>query len=233
MRSRGTITTWNDDKGFGFITPREGEGRLFLHVSGLVRGLPRPKGAEPVSYEIALDRNQRPRAVNVRYERRAESSPGFAIAVSVSTGFIAFLCGCSGFWGVPMWIPLGYLGMSALTALIYRSDKSCAIRNEQQVPESTLHLLALLGGWPGALIAQWAFRHKNRKRTFQVVSWLIVAMHFSVWAWLLSYGAGWPTEKQSASRHAPPASNAEWILRLGLRVTSDAKPSPRRPRDVQ
>ncbi|SJM91388.1 Cold-shock protein (fragment) [Crenothrix polyspora] len=46
-----------------------------------------------------------------------------------------------------------------------------------RIPEKSLHTLELLGGWPGALLAQRTLRHKNRKPSYQVVFWLIVGLH--------------------------------------------------------
>ena len=60
-----------------------------------------------------------------------------------------------------------YFAVSVLTVLAYRVDKSAAERHRWRVKESTLHILALLGGWPGAFIAQRMFRHKSRKSSFQ------------------------------------------------------------------
>ena len=44
-----------------------------------------------------------------------------------------------------------------------------------------MHITELLGGWPGALIAQQVFRHKTRKASFQTVFWLIVLVHQVFW----------------------------------------------------
>ena len=60
-------------------------------------------------------------------------------------------------------------------------DKRRALRNGWRTPEARLHLLELLGGWPGALIAQQLLRHKTRKLSFQLVFWLIVMLHQVVW----------------------------------------------------
>lgn len=44
-----------------------------------------------------------------------------------------------------------------------------------------LHAVELLGGWPGALLAQQLLRHKTKKTSYQVVFWLIVLMHQIYW----------------------------------------------------
>ena len=49
--------------------------------------------------------------------------------------------------------------------------------------EQTLHLLEILGGWPGAWIAQKLFHHKSRKTSFQVEFWLCVVANVVALAW--------------------------------------------------
>lgn len=44
-----------------------------------------------------------------------------------------------------------------------------------------LHALELLGGWPGALLAQQLLRHKTKKTSYQVVFWLTILMHQVYW----------------------------------------------------
>jgi uncharacterized membrane protein YsdA (DUF1294 family) len=79
---------------------------------------------------------------------------------------------------VPFFI---YLVMSLVTFLAYARDKTKAINNEWRTKESTLHLLELLGGWPGALITQKMIRHKNKKLSFQVAFWMIASIHLAFW----------------------------------------------------
>ncbi len=80
------------------------------------------------------------------------------------------------------WVGWIYLAGSAAAFAAYGWDKRRARRGSRRVPESTLHLLALLGGWPGALAARRFFRHKTRKRAFLAISWLIIAVHAGFWA---------------------------------------------------
>ncbi len=67
--------------------------------------------------------------------------------------------------------------MSVATYAVYALDKSAARRKRRRVPERTLHLLALLGGWPGALLAQQRLRHKSGKPAFLRVFWLTVLLN--------------------------------------------------------
>jgi uncharacterized membrane protein YsdA (DUF1294 family) len=89
---------------------------------------------------------------------------------------------------IPAWIGLAYLGASFVTPFVYWRDKVKAQRGGWRISESTLHWLELLGGWPGALLAQRMLRHKNHKASFQIFFWLIVAAHLAVWVWIL-----WPS----------------------------------------
>lgn len=68
--------------------------------------------------------------------------------------------------------------MSLFAYLANRGDKRSAEAGEQRrIPEATLHLMELLGGWPGALLAQRKFRHKTSKISYQIAFWSIVALH--------------------------------------------------------
>ena len=61
------------------------------------------------------------------------------------------------------------IGINAVTMLLYGYDKRQAIVGRGRVPEVILHAAALVGGSPGALIAQMLFRHKTRKFKFRLV----------------------------------------------------------------
>jgi uncharacterized membrane protein YsdA (DUF1294 family) len=64
--------------------------------------------------------------------------------------------------------------VNGITFLSYGYDKMQARNMEWRVKETTLHLLAVAGGWPGALAGMHYFQHKTRKMTFQMVFWGIV-----------------------------------------------------------
>ena len=81
---------------------------------------------------------------------------------------------------------LGYLLLSGVAFAMYRADKSAAsISGRRRTPESTLHTIDLLGGWPGALVARHVFRHKTIKQPFRTVFWLTVLANGAALAWLV------------------------------------------------
>ena len=77
-----------------------------------------------------------------------------------------------------------YLPASLAAVLLYGIDKAAARRDRRRIRESTLHLVALAGGWPGALLARRAFRHKTRKQPFSAVLWGCMALNVALVAWL-------------------------------------------------
>lgn len=80
--------------------------------------------------------------------------------------------------------------LSAVTFVCYAHDKRSAIQSKRRVRERTLHGLAALGGWPGALLAQPLLKHKTVKRPFQRMTVLIVTLHLISWSVLGLYVAG-------------------------------------------
>ena len=80
-----------------------------------------------------------------------------------------------------------YALMSLITVVAYSVDKRTAKLGRPRTPEATLHVLELLGGWPGALVAQRVFRHKNAKVGYQMVFWLIGAAHAAGWVAYVRY----------------------------------------------
>lgn len=78
------------------------------------------------------------------------------------------------------WMLLVYPAMSVVAYLLYARDKLAALRGQWRVPESTLHFAELLGGWPGAFLAQETMRHKTVKGSYRLVFWLIVVLHMGL-----------------------------------------------------
>jgi uncharacterized membrane protein YsdA (DUF1294 family) len=99
------------------------------------------------------------------------------------------LAAASVHFGTTGWLLAVYPLMSLVAYLMYVQDKLAAIRRTWRVPESSLHLLELCGGWPGAYVAQQTMRHKTVKQPYQAIYWLIVLLHVAVAAlWLMVPG---------------------------------------------
>ena len=65
MRIKGTIISWNDERGFGFIKPNTIEKHIFVHIKSFVNQGRRPEINQPVYYIESADKQGRPRAINV------------------------------------------------------------------------------------------------------------------------------------------------------------------------
>jgi uncharacterized membrane protein YsdA (DUF1294 family)/cold shock CspA family protein len=192
MRSKGKITSWNDDKGFGFVSPLTGGKQVFIHIKAFRNRKRRPEVHDIVSFALSTDKQGRPCAAEAtlagdkltKKAPRKSNTPLILIALL----FLAVI-GISVIAGrVPGAIGLLYAALSLLAFIVYAIDKSAARNGGWRTPESTLHLLGLAGGWPGALIAQQALRHKSKKVSFRALFWVTVLVNCSALVWLLTEG---------------------------------------------
>lgn len=69
MRFEGTLTQWNDDRGFGFIQPTDGGQTLFAHISAFPRDGQRPQLHERLSFEVTLGPNGKKQAAAIQRPR--------------------------------------------------------------------------------------------------------------------------------------------------------------------
>jgi len=85
-------------------------------------------------------------------------------------------------WGIwagrlPMLTLAIALLLNLITFFVYWTDKYAAQKGQWRTTENTLHLLGLLGGWPGAWFAQHILRHKSSKESFRTAYWATVVLH--------------------------------------------------------
>ena len=181
-RHEGSVRSWDARRGFGFIARREGPD-VFAHIKDFADRSRPPRPGQKVRFALGEDARGRPRARSIR--RRGDARRPFASRRPlVAGGFLAGL-GVAVMLGASPAILLAiYVLASAVTAGVYFVDKRAARRGRRRTPESTLHVLSLLGGWPGALLAQQQFRHKTRKASFQWVFRATVALNLAAFAWL-------------------------------------------------
>lgn len=190
-RQQGTLTQWDDAKGYGFITPDAGGGRLFVHARAFGLRSWRPYVGERLSYEAGRDpqgkaRAQRVKALQPRRPQPAaraaaprpssDAARGSAILLLIPA-FAALVLAVHLSWPMPHAVWGSYMALSLATFIVYAGDKRAARKGQWRVAESTLHGLALCCGWPGALLAQQLLAHKRGKAPFMRVFWGTVAMN--------------------------------------------------------
>ncbi|MFT4243643.1 MAG: cold shock and DUF1294 domain-containing protein [Acidovorax sp.] len=212
MQKQGTIVRWDAARAFGFIRSPGTSANVFFHIRDFRGGT--PKEGLAVTYEEIHVGGKGPRAMAVqpvgaasaprkstpspaparnRREREPAANPAAGrLVLLLVAGWLALLG-----WGIwagqlPLGLTLGaLLAVNLLTFWVYAADKNAAKQQRWRVPENNLHLLSLLGGWPGAWLAQQSMRHKSSKREFRVVYWLTVAVHCAA---LAAWVTGWTTK---------------------------------------
>jgi len=180
VRYQGRIITWKDEKGFGFIAPNDDPEQVFVHISAFSDKRCRPQIDDLISFDLIKDSRGRLQAANASILGAKARVRNVGIpwgAVGVAMAALVFLFGLAFLRYVSIWIPVSSLGASVLAYFLYLQDKRAAEYSLWRTPESRLHVIAVLGGWPGALIAQYALRHKCSKQSFQIVFWFTVMLH--------------------------------------------------------
>jgi uncharacterized membrane protein YsdA (DUF1294 family)/cold shock CspA family protein len=191
MRFAGRIIDWNDEKGFGFVVPNGGGTRAFVHIRQFQRSSRRPFSGDLISYLPVVDARGRTNAQQIRYagEKVAVARSPLRVPRAALGVCALVLAAIASAFGLLPHVLLGaYLGASGLSYLIYGWDKSAAQGGHWRTPENSLHLVDLLGGWPGALVAQQQFHHKTAKQSFQKVFWITVVLNVAICIWFVKSG---------------------------------------------
>ena len=188
MRTKGRITSWNDDKGYGFITPLSGGKQIFFHISALSSRSRRPDVNEIITYSVSKDAKGRPCAANATLAgdklipKTARKSNTTAILLAVL--FLGAITVAALAGELPLVLLTVYVALSLITFFAYALDKSAAQRGRWRTTEGTLLILGLAGGWPGGLIAQETLRHKSKKVSFRLQFWITVLINCAALVWL-------------------------------------------------
>jgi uncharacterized membrane protein YsdA (DUF1294 family)/cold shock CspA family protein len=184
MKLQGNVLNWDDNKGFGFVEPN-GRGELaFVHIKAFKPRSRRPVNGDVIIYELVSQNTKRCKAENIKFAGGIKSLNKSRQVSCRSHLGLAFM---SAFWigllasafseKLPIVVIVLYVVMSLITFIVYVIDKSAAQNGRWRTKESTLHTLALIGGWPGAFIAQKRLRHKSSKKEFKSVYWVTVLLN--------------------------------------------------------
>ena len=195
MRIEGKLARWEDDRGFGFIAPCDGGAEIFVHIKAFEGAGRRPELNERLTFAIQLASDGRKRAVNVRRRAAARIGRGVRAPEAAQWGgfsllaivaLILLFAAMAFFWRLSGKVAGFYLFASLICYMAYAADKRAAGRGARRTPENTLHILALIGGWPGALLAQQLLRHKSVKAEFRSAFWATVLFNVAGLVWLAS-----------------------------------------------
>ncbi|MDG2122542.1 MAG: DUF1294 domain-containing protein [Verrucomicrobiales bacterium] len=182
-REKGRIVVWDEGRGYGWL--RWGQEKVFFHIKEFGRGDVRLAVGDEVEFERGVDMKGRacakalrscglrPDRKNSRPKRRSKKA---GVGSLMELVILLVLPGL-GMRKLPWewWIGVGVMvAMSGIAFWMYAHDKRRAEEKGWWLAESSLHLVGVLGGWPGAFWAQWCLRHKSSKRSFQFVFWCVV-----------------------------------------------------------
>ncbi|UWX04498.1 DUF1294 domain-containing protein [Pseudoxanthomonas sp. NC8] len=185
MASLGRIVDWNEARGFGFIQPlATSQPRLFFHIRDYRQGRTAPGTGRAGEIPCAtagrrpLARGRRlpcgcaratGRGGGARASPPLPAWPGWLLAGAHAAGIAWATHGGR----MPMPGAAFLLALCCVAWIAYALDKHAAQRGRRRIPESTLHLLELAGGWPGAFVAQRMLHHKTRKRSYRIAFWCL------------------------------------------------------------
>lgn len=201
---KGSIISWDDEKGYGFINYGSKTHNIFFHISAFHYTNRRPKTGQAVSFYCHPANGcgkQKAARVVLRGDEarlsddRPQQSPPINI-INLLGGIVASAAYLGAVSLLSRKLAAVYLLVSAATFWYYREDKRIALKKNNKkdggylgrIPENLLHKLGLFGGWPGALIARNALNHKTSKVPFVRKFWLTAVVNIAItYALLIHY----------------------------------------------
>jgi uncharacterized membrane protein YsdA (DUF1294 family) len=172
--STARIVEWDRRKGYGFL--ELGSRRIFLHRRDFVEHHKQPAVGDAIRFIPGEDARGRTCATNARHVNGGGRITVLNLLVTaglLAVPVIALQRRAADF----RWVGAYVLLVSSLAYWAYALDKRRARAKEWRLSEAGLHLLELLGGWPGAFLAQRRLRHKCSKLDHQVIFWLTVLLY--------------------------------------------------------
>ncbi|WP_089605259.1 DUF1294 domain-containing protein [Acinetobacter piscicola] len=201
MRDQGRLVEWFDDKGYGFIQPNdEAKDRVFLHIKDFAQKGPRPLVGCALEYVVQLDGQGCFKAKQVTYLKANQAKKLSKVSNSLDTQSssklqpmqilcVIYIIALVILTATGLLDSLALLFISIINVMtywFYSQDKEAAQLDQRRVPENTLHILAFLGGWPAAWLAQQRLRHKTQKQPFRKVYFCTIFFNILLILWLIS-----------------------------------------------
>jgi uncharacterized membrane protein YsdA (DUF1294 family)/cold shock CspA family protein len=202
MQLTGTVVFWRDDKGFGFVLCEQTGQKLFFHIRDNAKPDVRPHHGAALQFALAQDKQGRdiaapwqlaetvttqPAQLQHKLSGAAEIERANQIALLFRVSFLGAVVIALLFGRLLYVLPLLYVEASLFTYWLYRADKEAAIaRHGNRLAEESLQLFSLIGGWPGAYIAQQQLAHKRSKLSFRREFGFVILGNTLLVIWLLS-----------------------------------------------
>lgn len=205
MQLTGSVVFWRDDKGFGFVLCEQTQQKLFFHIRDHAGSTGRPQTGDLLYFSQAKDKRGRdiaapwrfataktsasPAEHNTNSNKSTDHSIYYAnqLALWFRIAFLIAVVAALLFGQLLYVLPLLYLEASIFTYWLYKADKEAAIaRHGNRLAEQSLQLFALIGGWPGAYLAQRQLAHKRSKLSFRREFGFVIVGNALLVIWLLS-----------------------------------------------
>lgn len=189
----GQIMSWDDEKGFGFVAVETPRLTIFFHASVLQTRDLLPQKGEQVRIKAKYAEGKWTATEVTSPHRRQIHDKAAKQAdrlLQPMRDKLMFALPLAALWLLLLLLKLPKLfavsaALSLLSVALYAWDKYCAMRKRSRIPEAKLNLFTLLGGWPGALLARYAFRHKTVKQPFVLVFWISVLLNVAAVLYIL------------------------------------------------
>ncbi len=176
----GTISEWDAEKGQGFITVSGQPKRIFFQLADVSRKGHSPKVDEYVRFHVTKDVYGSIRATDI------ETPTSFNFSSAIAVWFASVLCASVYLFEYSLIATVFYFLVSAITYAIYAFDKSAEQHGGWRIPLFSLYFLSLIGGWPGALLAQGFLYYRYHDDLFKVLLWFTALANFTLYCWTLS-----------------------------------------------
>ncbi|KJY82807.1 membrane protein [Vibrio galatheae] len=177
MSIQGTISQWDQSKGYGYISVDNQDTQVRFHISDLANVSQLPNVSERVVFRLGTDQNGVMRAVEV------ERPVVFNFSLAIAVWFCSTLVGSVVILDFPVIACVFYFAVSAVTYTVYAFDKHAMQIGSWRIPEITFHMLNLVGGWIGALFAQSFMHHKYSDIGFKFLFWTTLILNLLIYCW--------------------------------------------------